>query len=256
METHYVLWEGPSRLDGSPIVAIITGLERPSTNRKTGPVAQVWILTATTDPVTATRTGADKATCGECPLRPALAVKGAPRCYVAVFRGPQAVQRAYREGFIPHAEPADIGAILARRRLSVRLGAYGDPAAVPHEVWRDLLAAGATWTGYTHQWRRPEARPLRSILMASVDSPQERREAIRQGWRTFRIRKPGETLRTGEITCPASKEAGQRTACAYCRLCDGRKRGDRRKTVAIIDHGPTGPESLEHMKRIRALRTT
>jgi hypothetical protein len=36
-----VLWEGPSRLDGSPIVAIATFR---TDNRKTGPMIQTWII--------------------------------------------------------------------------------------------------------------------------------------------------------------------------------------------------------------------
>lgn len=38
---HGVLWEGRSLLDDGPIVAVVTS---GSSNRKTGPMAQVWIL--------------------------------------------------------------------------------------------------------------------------------------------------------------------------------------------------------------------
>lgn len=37
--------------------------------------------------------------------------------------------------------------------LPVRLGTYGDPAAVPTVVWQTVLAQSAMHTGYTHQWR-------------------------------------------------------------------------------------------------------
>lgn len=234
-----ILWRGPSLLDGTPVMAIVTGLQGTSSNSKTGAMAQVWILRADVDPVNASRTGEDAGICGDCPLRPSSAAKGAPRCYVNKGFGPNAVYRTYQRGKLEHSEPADIGNYLAKESRPVRLGAYGDPVAVPLEVWRELLQPGVSWTGYTHQWKQPAAQAYRSILMASVDSPQERREAIRKGWRTFRVRSAGEELRSDEITCPASKEAGHRTTCSACRLCDGRRRGDRRKTIAILDHGPS-----------------
>lgn len=48
-----VLWEGPSRFTGVPIVAIVTGLGYwKSGNTKTGPMAQVWILRQDRPPMT------------------------------------------------------------------------------------------------------------------------------------------------------------------------------------------------------------
>ena len=34
----------------------------------------------------------------------------------------------------------------------IRLGSYGDPAAVPIEIWDNLCSVAANYTGYTHQW--------------------------------------------------------------------------------------------------------
>ena len=39
-----ILYCGPSLLDGSPIIVVITGLSGRSTNTKTGKMAQTWIL--------------------------------------------------------------------------------------------------------------------------------------------------------------------------------------------------------------------
>ncbi len=39
-----VLFDGPSQLDGQPIVAIATGVSRPLTNAKTVDMIQTWIL--------------------------------------------------------------------------------------------------------------------------------------------------------------------------------------------------------------------
>ena len=44
MSNGFVVWEGASRLDGSPIVLIVTGLKRKSSNRKTGAMVQSYIL--------------------------------------------------------------------------------------------------------------------------------------------------------------------------------------------------------------------
>ena len=46
----HVLYEGPSLLDGEPIVAILTGLRSSSGNRKTGAMLQTWILRADVSP--------------------------------------------------------------------------------------------------------------------------------------------------------------------------------------------------------------
>jgi hypothetical protein len=49
----FVIYDGPSLIDGKPIVAIAqvnTG------NRKTGNMAQTWILRSDIDPITASRT--------------------------------------------------------------------------------------------------------------------------------------------------------------------------------------------------------
>ncbi len=56
MPRGFVLYQGPSLLDGLPIVAIAT---MRSTNPKTGPVPQTWILRADVPPMDAVRTGAD-----------------------------------------------------------------------------------------------------------------------------------------------------------------------------------------------------
>ena len=61
-----VLYDGPSLIDGSPIVAIATGLIWPSLNRKTGDMVHVWIMRADTPPVEAFYTDRGKSVCGDC----------------------------------------------------------------------------------------------------------------------------------------------------------------------------------------------
>jgi hypothetical protein len=118
---------------------------------------------------------------------------------------------------------------------TLRLAAYGDPAAVPFFVWRDLLTNAKGWSGYTHQWRTCDQR-FREICMASVESEHERHAAEQLGWRAFRTRLASEPLRADEIMCPASEEAGYRATCETCRLCVGTARAAAR-SIAILAHG-------------------
>ena len=71
--TRIVAWRGPSAIDGTPVMLVLTGLRRPSTNSKTGPMVQSWILREDMHPLEAVKTGADSSICGSCPLRPWLA---------------------------------------------------------------------------------------------------------------------------------------------------------------------------------------
>ena len=82
--------------------------------------------------------------------------------------------------------------------------------------------------------------------MASVETAEQRAAAHARGYRTFRIVASPDDLESGEILCPASKEAGHRTTCAECLLCNG-KRGpdDHRKDIAVVAHGPTAKRVLE-----------
>jgi len=78
--TSAVVWEGDSPVDGAPLVAVVTNLDLPSKNRKTGDMAQLYILRSDMRPVEAVTTGADSATCGNCPLRPSQT--DGVKCYV------------------------------------------------------------------------------------------------------------------------------------------------------------------------------
>lgn|SRR5262245_46141435 len=223
--TGYVVYEGPSTLDGAPIVAI--ALTGDSTNRKTGPMMQTYILRADQDPQTAVKRGDDASICGDCPHR-------GDTCYVILWQGPRMVYQTYVAGKYPRLTDAAAIADLGTDR-AVRLGAYGDPAAVPDHVWQALLSRARTWTGYSHQWRTMPH--LRDRVMASVDSPAEAADATAQGWRYFRVRSADQPILPGEISCPASEEAGRRVQCVDCGLCKGTARAAR--NITIIVHGAT-----------------
>ena len=226
-----IVYRGPSQLDGAPIIAIVTGLDGKARNRKTGLVLQTWIMRDDIAPHLALKTGDDASVCGDCTHRP---VNGGS-CYVRVFQAPLVVWKAAQRGIYATAEDygaiADVGA-----NKVVRLGSYGDPAAVPIAVWEALVSGATAHTGYTHQWRTmPE---LASLCMASADSAQEAFDAHSQGWRTFRVRSAADTVQALEFICPASKEAGAKTDCASCRACGGTGSKARANPV-IIAHGAT-----------------
>lgn len=221
-----ILYQGVSRIDGKPIVAIATGYGRASKNTKTGPMVQTWILRSDVSPISAIMTGADESICGSCPHRGPL---GNRSCYVNVGKAPSNVWKAFKRGRYGCVE--DLATFGQNKKI--RLGAYGDPAAVPSDVWRTLVSQARTWTGYTHHWKlRPS---LKGLLMASVDSPSEYQLATMKGWRTFRVTSKMEGLEK-EIFCPASEEMNHRTTCVKCGLCNGQQ-GDARKNIVILAHG-------------------
>lgn len=227
-----IVYEGPSQLDGSPIVAIATGLGRKTANEKTGHMAQVWILRADMDPMKASKLGKDDAICGQCPHRRSLG--GA--CYVSLHQAPRSVFAAYQRGAYQRAEGAELAEAFRGRK--VRLGAYGDPAAVPLAIWDTLLAYAEGWTGYTHQWMRSgvDAQGLGRYCMASCDSERDLMLARYRGWRTFRVRTAEQAIQPGEFICPASEEGGYRRDCASCLACNGAIR-PKAFSPTIVVHG-------------------
>ena len=65
--------------------------------------------------------------------------------------------------------------------MFVRVGAYGDPAAVPIDVWRAMLADARGWTAYTHRWKAGAS--LQGLAMASCETDADTREAEALGYR-------------------------------------------------------------------------
>lgn len=222
----FVLYRGPSMLDGAPIVAIVTGTASRSDNPKTGAMLQTWIMREDIAPTLALKSGADASVCGDCKHRPA----NGGACYVVVHQGPLSVWKAHGRGNYPLAD--DVAALGAGR--AVRLGSYGDPAAVPVSVWEAFVSRATSHTGYTHQWRNASSA-LRALCMASADDATERDEARAMGWRTFRVRCADEPLGERESVCPASAEAGFKTNCATCGACSGAD--GKRGSIAIVVHG-------------------
>ena len=234
-----ILWEGPSRIDGAPIVVLAIGLEA-STNSKTGNMLQTYILRQDVSPMDAINNGEDVSICGDCTHRGTSKTR---TCYVNIGQGPLAVWGAYQRGRYAYA--SDIASVGALR--VVRLGTYGDPAAVPVSVWDALVSRAVAHTGYTHQWRGIGAG-YKHLCMASADSVRDMRDAHATGWRTFRVVTHANTVqrfRRFESVCPASAEAGFKLTCDACQACNGTAT-NRRASVVIRAHG-----SAPVMKNIR-----
>ncbi len=230
-----IIWEGKSQIDGKPIMVIATGLKKSSSNEKTGDLIQTWILRSDIHPQEAVNTGADESICGACPHRGTI-VNGknvGRACYVTIFQAPRNVWETAKRGVYPRIKGNAARELLAGR--NVRLGAYGDPAALPFHAWNRLLADASRGTGYTHQWKECDSR-FAAYCMASADSLQEAQEAQAKGYRTFRVGTPAEKVAQGEFLCPASKEAGQKTNCAACLACGG-KSSPNKASVYIPAHG-------------------
>ena len=59
-----VLYEGPSRIDGAPVVAIACRIADASSNAKTGAMVQTFIMRQDIAPHEALKTGDDASVCG------------------------------------------------------------------------------------------------------------------------------------------------------------------------------------------------
>ena len=232
----YVIYDGPSQIDGKPIVAIA---QVKTGNRKTGDMVQTWILRSDLDPISASRTGEDSSICGDCPHKGKPSDKATGwaigrSCYVNLLFAPNGVYKAYKRGSYPVAQGHDAIRAIGLG-MGVRLGSYGDPEAIPEYVWRSLTSAADYVTAYTHG-----ANTMSDMVMTSADSAAQAHDAWSRGERTFRVISALDKVIKGkEILCPASEEAraasGKTVTCAMCKLCGGNS--VKAKSVAIVAHG-------------------
>ena len=249
-----VLWRGKSLFDGKRIAVIATGVynKQSSKNRKTGNVIQTYIIRADIDPMLARRLGEDYSICGNCMHREQST------CYVNLCHGPIKVFQALIDGRYKDYEPSD--KVLFYNKF-IRIGAYGDPAAVPIEVWENIICGIATrWTGYTHQWRKCDQQ-LKQYFMASVDSIErynvEYEKAHSMGWRTFRIRESDvNPVGENEFICPASEEGGRVITCEKCGQCSGTYYySDKSKSPVIMLHADSDALSNWRNRRYMGIMT-
>jgi len=219
----YVIHEDSQR------VIIATGFNKPSDNRKTGDMIQVWILVKSVDPVTAIKTGLDRIICGNCRHR-GHKVDGRfgveRTCYVNEGQAPLGIWKAWKAGNYPTLRSLEV--FTGRK---VRFGAYGDPTHLPLSLALAIAGVASGHTGYTHQWRKPSLQGWKQLLMASVDTTAELLIARAMGWSTFRVT-PDTDHHTIETLC-ASDRAG--TPCVDCLACAGARGGIQ--AIHIPVHG-------------------
>ena len=229
-----ILYEGASAIDGAPIVAIANRIMTKTKNEKTGAMVQTFIIRADVNPIAAVKDGRDESVCGNCPQRPILGGK----CYVDIAKAPYSVFGAYQRGRYARPgvdyDPALLPALF--EDSAFRLGTYGDPAAIPFQVWRAATLKARKITGYSHQWRDMRFQAFKLLCMASVETESDQLLASACGWRTFRAKQSSEIKTSSEIGCPAAKENGQRSSCAKCGLCSGNSSNSPRNIVINL-HG-------------------
>lgn len=258
-----VLYKGPSMIDGRLIVAIATGIKYKTDNEKIGDMIPVYIMRPDIPPIAGTKLGWDISCCGNCKHRDFRS------CYVNLCHGPENVFKAYHnDKYIPYSH--DVLPLFEGK--NIRLGAWGDPAAVPVWVWDYICGNAKSYTGYTHQWNNKKIDTyLKSFCMASCDLISEQRKAQSLNWRTFRIRmiKNEETMRSpllmnehqilpNEFVCPASEEGGRKTTCDKCKACMGIM-ATTKKNSCILVHGAnfkiqnfiTGIRKVLHKKQFK-----
>lgn len=271
-----VVWRGVSMIDGkTPIMAVLTfksdnekltaGGNATATaaqviaQAQQPRIAQLWIFVEGQHPLDSIKSGQDAAICGNCPHRYSYDTNGQPlagsrTCYVSTHGGMPSVWRgAYQKPVTAISDP------ILRAVLSVcflRIGAYGDPAALPYELVNELAAiAGqklpalrSKSVGYSHAWRTCDQR-FRSLLMASCDTQEDVRSAVALGWRPFFAPLDGANVAAKStkiadasltLCLSANEREGATVACWQCGLCDGRKNDeDERNGIAIPTHGGT-----------------
>jgi len=214
------LYEGPSRFDGKIIQVLVSGYERASQNRKTGPMLQSYIVLKDISPIESARTGEDRSVCWDCGLKPIMErlrkvtnEAHGEVCYVVTANDVNSIWKAHQDRPVEPIESLQLS-----RPTPLRIASYGEATAVKDaHFWTDLIAhCGGGHTGYTQQWRRPDCQSYKHILMASVHSPEQQEAAAAAAWRTYRTIRHGEPLVPREIHCPAPL-----VQCATCKLCDG-----------------------------------
>ena len=238
-----IIYRGPSLIDPRENIVVVAIVK--SSNTKTGNMVQTYILCDNgLDPMLNNKLGHDYAICGDC-VHKGQAVAAAETdytgkhakkrtCYVKLFQGVLHVWKHVQKGGYPIASGHDAIAALGAGRM-VRIGTYGDGAAVPRYIWDSLLTNAVGHTAYSHQENVDGVKVDPNLYMISADTKAEAIAAWQDGKRTFRvIDNTSDIVAGSEILCPASKEAGRRATCDTCKLCAGASK--QAKSIAIVKH--------------------
>ena len=239
MKDSIVIYKGISLLDNeTPIMVVMSGYNKDSQNDKTGPLVQLYILPIDILPKDAYTSGS-KSVCGDCKYN------GNNGCYV---------RWSHLKGLWNSARSqSPVSMRLSKeliKGLRVRVGAAGDPAAIPFTFWNSLLSGCEKFTGYTHQWNKDEFTSLSSLFVASTDSKEETRQANDKGWSTFEVI-DNEEPSPSSILCLATDTTKQKNGlpftCSSCMGCNGK---GKQKNWYVQLHGATN--TLSKARKARA----
>ena len=263
-----IIYDGPSLINGAPIVVVLTSLRGTSSNDKTSggplPLAQTYILPRAMIPAAGTSQGdasrawfdalaggCDAAVCGGCPLRPSTvaALKAAgfeapDPCYV--LNGPGDVAAAVGRGAYPVATLAEAQAYVRRqlaagRIAGVRGGSWGDPAAAPAEIHAALYAACHDTTGGHRGPRVRVAHPdgrERPAVWTCYTRTWAYAPQVAAPWRTFAM---------ASAHSPAEARLALAQGWRPFTVVDGRNPDAVADAVALAGAGPSAhcPASTE-----------
>ena len=228
MKDSIVIYKGISLLDNeTPIMVVMSGYNKDSKNEKTGPLVQLYILPIDILPKDAYQSGS-KSVCGDCKYN------GNNGCYVRWSHLKSLWNSARKQNPVSMRIAKEL-----IKGLRVRVGAAGDPAAIPFSFWNSLLSGCENHTGYTHQWDKDEFSSLSSLFVASTDSKDETRRANEKGWSTFEVI-DNEEPSASSILCLATDTTKTKNGlpfdCASCMGCNGK---GKQKNWYVKLHGAT-----------------
>lgn len=233
-----VIYEGPSLIgDRSDVVGILIWK---SANVKTGDMIQLYVLPAKRSPLEALREDDNRGACGDCKLQGAYDPERGKMvgriCYVNVGQAPEGIYRKYITGGYP-----EFSKRLHRRHLQyrkIRLGAYGDPAALPMGILRYLVrTCSRGHTGYTHQvedMTRRRADAIASVCMVSTETEAQRLAMQARGYRTFHVQPGAASPPPGDVECLFYTKHLQCRDCLRCKGAD-----QRGPSIFVRGHGRT-----------------
>ena len=245
-----VLWAGPSRLDGAPIMVVASCVRVPSENGKTEDMIQVAIMSQTHAPMDAWILGLDGSVCPVSCIHRSKPRGGKGSCYVSKARlydtWRAAIAYLAKHGKNGRIEPDHLP-LDYFKHAHMRFGMEGDPSAVPLHVWQYLAAQVARWTGYTADWANL-AQDWADLFMASVSSIPDMLRAKSLGWRpffsSFDPKDDAAAVTAGLRLCLAESKAA--VGCSRCGGCDGNQKGTKRAGFFLPTHGAIGTSLRKH----------
>jgi hypothetical protein len=211
----------------------IVNFQFTTSNTKTGALIQNYIIPAQwLESEAKISTLSDKAVCFDCPHSKEIN----KTCYVRKGQSEMGLASKVRSlrniglenipELSPESEADLLEAIVGK---GIRFGSYGEPILLGEALISKIAGKAKFWTGYTHQWHKNSW--AKDYFMASVESETISKAAQKSGFRTFFV---GQTDNKDYVTCPASKEAGNKTTCDNCKLCMGTN--SKAKSVTIMPH--------------------